>query len=60
MNKERILEKIREILQVVSDRHIAECEGDGEWSYHYDSVLRVVEEIARDSVETNRIQRKVK
>ena len=60
MNRERILSRVKEILQMVDDRHIDECEDDSEWSYHYDSILRYVGEIARDIVETARIQKKVK
>jgi len=60
MNRERILEKVKEIQQIVDDRHIAECKDDEEWSYHYDSILRYVGEIARDILETNRIQKKIK
>ena len=59
MNRERILSRVKEILQIVDDRHLAECENDEQWSYHYDSLLRFVGEIARDVVETARIQKKV-
>ena len=58
MNKERILERVRAILQAVEDKDIAECEDDSEWSYHYDSILRYVGDIAKDIIETNKIQKK--